>query len=240
MSDLSNVKKMVVIDQQSLERMQTSPTPALTRASALDSEMEQLMQRSDMDAHDKWVAYNQLLQRYLHIADGYRKPVTIPIVDTQSRGPSANDMVADTNDPIRQQVVNSVPNTFRRKAGLLYSLLQNSDLVRWNARGEISLDGAELPGSNIVDLISDAVRLRKNFNPAYSLEFAALLSKLNAPQELVGNPERWKLIQRARMLSTASPLAQSSVHIARTASAPVTPLRGEAHIARPWESLHLS
>ena len=72
MSELSNVKKMVVVDQQSLERMKASPTPALTRASALDSEMEGLLQ-SDMDAHDKWVAYNQLLQRYLHIADGNRK-----------------------------------------------------------------------------------------------------------------------------------------------------------------------
>ena len=239
MSDLSNVKKMVVIDQQSLERMKTSPTPALTRASALDSEMERLLQ-SDMDAHDKWVAYNQLLQRYLHIADGNRKPVTIRIVDKQSGGPSVQDIGTDANDPIQQQVVNSVPNAFRRKAGLLYSLLRNSGLVNWNARGEISLDGSELRGSNIVDLISDAVRLRKNFNPAYSLEFAALLSKLNAPQELVGNPERWKLIQRARMLSMGSPLPRSSRHTARTASTFGTPQRGEAHIARPWESLHLS
>jgi len=82
------------------------------------------------------------------------------------------DIGTDANDPI-QQVVNSVPNAFRRKAGLLYSLLRNSGLVNWNARGEISLIGAKLQGSNIVDLVSDAVRLRKNFNPAYSLEFAA-------------------------------------------------------------------
>ena len=49
-----------------------------------------------------------------------------------------------------------------------------------------------IPDSNISDLISDAVRGRKNFNPTGSKDFFRVLSRINMPRDLVRNEERWK------------------------------------------------
>ncbi len=54
------------------------------------------------------------------------------------------------------------------------------------------LNNVNIPHSNISDLISDAVRGRKNFNPTGSKEFFHVLSKINIPRDLVRNNERWK------------------------------------------------
>ncbi len=48
-----------------------------------------------------------------------------------------------------------------------------------------------IPQSNISDLISDALRARKNFNPTGSKELFRVLSKINMPKDLVRNQERW-------------------------------------------------
>ena len=57
------------------------------------------------------------------------------------------------------------------------------------------------PQSNISDLISDALRARKNFNPTGSKEFFRVLSKINMPKDLIRNEKQWK---EARMDSSFS------------------------------------
>ena len=52
-----------------------------------------------------------------------------------------------------------------------------------------------VPGSNIVDLVNDALRKRKSFQPVGLKTFARGLKDVNAPMDLVGNPERWSYIQ---------------------------------------------
>ena len=61
--------------------------------------------------------------------------------------------------------------------------------------GRVTLDGVKVPESNISDLVSDAVRGRKNFNPVGSKKFFNILSKLNMPKDLVRNEERWNQAQ---------------------------------------------
>ena len=56
----------------------------------------------------------------------------------------------------------------------------------------MKIEGETIPGSNISDLVSDAMRSRKDFNPTGSKEFFQALSKLNVPKDLVRNQNRWK------------------------------------------------
>ena len=53
--------------------------------------------------------------------------------------------------------------------------------------------------SNISDLINDAVRARKNFNPTGSREFFRVLAEMNMPRDLVRNEERWMETQRSHL-----------------------------------------
>ena len=65
----------------------------------------------------------------------------------------------------------------------------------WDDTGQVKLNGGRIQGSNISDLLGDAVRRRHNFNPVGSKEFFRVLSKLNVPKDLVRNDERWKQAQ---------------------------------------------
>ena len=56
---------------------------------------------------------------------------------------------------------------------LLTRLKARPDDISWDDSGEVKLEGETILQSNISDLISDAVRGRKNFDPMGVKEFFA-------------------------------------------------------------------
>ena len=88
-----------------------------------------------------------------------------------------------------------------RATAILNRLKERPDVITWDKTGEVKLEGENIPQSNISDLISDALRARKNFNPTGSKEFFRVLSKINMPKDLVRNEGRRK---EARMDSSFS------------------------------------
>ena len=73
----------------------------------------------------------------------------------------------------------------------------------------MKLEGENIPQSNISDLISDALRARKNFNPTGSKDFFRVLSKINMPKDLVRNEGRWKEAQMHSCFSEEGSLLDS-------------------------------
>ena len=69
-----------------------------------------------------------------------------------------------------------------RATAILNRLKETPDT--WDKTGEVKLEGENIPQSNIMDLISDALRARKK-------EFFRVLSKMNMPKDLVRNEERF-------------------------------------------------
>ena len=76
-------------------------------------------------------------------------------------------------------------------------LQKNSD-VDWNERGELIIKGHIVDGSNIADLVNDAMRYRKHFEPRGWEAFAEVLRDSNVPQDLIRHRKRWEFIQRGR------------------------------------------
>ncbi len=73
-------------------------------------------------------------------------------------------------------IVETVPKKIRERAmAILNRLKTRPDVITWDKSGEVKLEGQSIPQSNISDLISDAVRGRKNFTPAGSKEFFRVL-----------------------------------------------------------------
>ena len=72
-----------------------------------------------------------------------------------------------------------------RATAILNRLKERPDVITWDKTGEVKLEGESILQSNICDLISDALRARKNFNPTGSKEFFRVLSKINMPKHLV-------------------------------------------------------
>ena len=91
-----------------------------------------------------------------------------------------------------EMIVRGIPKTMKSRAeALLAHLKEREDVITWDDMGQVLVDGVLIPKSNISDLVSDAMRSRKHFNPIGVREFYNVLNKINAPKDLVRNERRW-------------------------------------------------
>ena len=91
-----------------------------------------------------------------------------------------------------EMIVRGIPKTMKSRAeALLAHLKERGDVITWDDMGQVLLEGVLIPKSNISDLVSDAMRSRKHFNPVGVREFYNVLNKINVPKDLVRNERRW-------------------------------------------------
>ena len=91
-----------------------------------------------------------------------------------------------------EMIVRGIPKTMKTRAeALLAHLKEREDVITWDDMGQVLVDGVLIPKSNISDLVSDAMRSRKHFNPVGVREFYNVLNKINVPKDLVRNERRW-------------------------------------------------
>ena len=65
-----------------------------------------------------------------------------------------------------EMIVRGIPKTMKTRAeALLAHLKERGDVITWDDMGQVLVDGVLIPKSNISDLVSDAMRSRKHFNP---------------------------------------------------------------------------
>lgn len=169
----------------------------------LDSEMTDILTDKHLDDEEKARRYNQVLQRYLTFYDQRKEQplsvkITAPAVikteqstEVSNSEPSKetqqqqqqSEIVESIPTAIEQEVIKSVPKVYKAGARqLLDKIKENSDMLRWNDKGELIYENKAIPGSHIADLINDALRQRKNFQPIGSSVFARGLAKLNVPE----------------------------------------------------------
>lgn len=115
---------------------------------------------------------------------------------------------------LQREIVEAIPKMYKNKAKMLLNRLESSKDVSWDERGEVTIKGNILLGSNNIDLVSDVVRPRKTSNPFGWQQFLTFLKELNIPREFITNPRRLSFIDRGVLTSTTSlrkrPLIRSS------------------------------
>jgi len=58
MDSQSNVQKMILVDQNSGDCMRSTPSPALNRASALDEDMQRVIDKPNFSDYERRAAYD--------------------------------------------------------------------------------------------------------------------------------------------------------------------------------------
>ena len=118
----------------------------------------------------------------------------------KQRGNPRNDIMysggeeeeEETDSLSVEMIVRGIPKTMKsRVEALLAHLKERGDVITWDDMGQVLIDGVLIPKSNISDLVSDAMRSRKHFNPVGVREFYSVLSKINVSKDLVRNERRW-------------------------------------------------
>ena len=99
-----------------------------------------------------------------------------------------------------EMIVRGIPKTMKTRAeALLAHLKERGDVITWDDMGQVLLDGVLIPKSNICDLVSDAMRSRKHFNPVGVREFYNVLNEINVPKDLVRNERRWDETEKKKV-----------------------------------------
>ena len=99
-----------------------------------------------------------------------------------------------------EMIVRGIPKTMKTRAeALLAHLKERGDVITWDDMGQVLLDGVLIPKSNISDLVSDAMRSPKHFNPVGVREFYNVLNKINVPKDLVRNERRWDETEKKKV-----------------------------------------
>ena len=99
-----------------------------------------------------------------------------------------------------EMIVRGIPKTMKTRAeALLAHLKERGDVITWDDMGQVLVDGVLIPKSNISDLVSDAMRSRKHFNPVGVRDFYNVLNKINVPKDLVRNERRWDETEKKKV-----------------------------------------
>ncbi len=135
-----------------------------------DAKMTDILEQKISD-YDKEKLFNQELSKFATLRENPSPPVSNRNFD---------DMLT------------SFPKMYRNKAAGLMQYLKSDQDIHWDDQGHLYIGQQKLQDSHIIDLIHDAMRLRKKVpRPRGWRELSKHLIKSNAPKELMGNPD-WK------------------------------------------------
>ena len=190
------MKKMAIVPVRLLEEMnrwkneqrpRLPPSPQVAQTSSLQKEMNSVLENEQISESEKAQRYGQALHQF-------------QVSHKKAIGPVEEYGEQSTEEPkpitMKDQIMDSVPHTMRRKATLLLNMIKDHPNLRWDEHGVLEYEGKPIPGSNIIDLVNDVLRQRKGSNPRGWEQFSRGLKEVNVPQEVVGNKHRWNWIHK--------------------------------------------
>lgn len=191
---MQHVKKMLLVPSETVARLQEKPLLATPSAKVreIDGEMGQVLRESAPD-NEKIQRYEQLLQRCMHFMDEQRKPFKLTLPD-ETPSPEEKDPVT----AIREQLASVIPKSLKTIALHLYDHLHHAKDIAWDASGTLSVSGTSYPGTNVIDIVGDCVRRRKQGNALSWEVFARALASSGVPLEFIKNTAYKRIIQTQR------------------------------------------
>ena len=212
---MNHARKMVLVPEQTLERLerrQNVSTPPLTaRLNGLDHEITDVLKDKKLSEDEKVLQYSQALQNYLHYYNERKnQPINVkvqqPIVTPKApenapqepqEQPQQQEVTqeprAEVNKNIEREIIQALPKTLKdRGRRLLEKIKENSDVMKWDDKGRLVVDGTAQQGTHISDLIKDSLRASKKNSPGpmgWEM-FTQGLARMNAPESLIRNAQR--------------------------------------------------
>lgn len=191
---MEHARKFILLPRESLDKLEemknkipctnSVQTPG-DELSRLDNKMSEILNSKNItDETEKWKIFEQTLQRFLRMMAHLRIP-------TESDQENPIIKIEAKNYLPDEAILESVPGKYTLKAKLLLRALHNTanSILTWDEKGVVTIHGSAIQGSNIIDLINEAMRPRKTFNPVGRTQFARLLREINIPRECIGNKD---------------------------------------------------
>lgn len=214
-----HAKKIVVADplEAAAEVMAGSeandPLPEAPASSSsyarMDNEMREILQNTKLSEFDKWILYQQVLERYLRKLQSHKNTKASVakaqvVFNKDSEGPQKNNNNFDSLDALKEFTIGSAAI----KSRLLYGILEKSSCISWDVTGRVSIMGTP-SGAAIKDYIEASMKRSMKTKPQGWDLFVAALRSLKIPSGYVNNLELQDVLKQAG----SPPRAQSATSL---------------------------
>jgi hypothetical protein len=169
---MEHAKKLVLVDPRMLKPSMLERT--LTK---MDAEIANTL-NSELDDYEKAHRYMNVLKKY--------KYMDAPKTNTKEK----------IIDKIEMATMDSAPPNKRHKAKRLFEQIKKDPSAALNEKGEFIYKQSLIPGSNITDLIVDALRAKSTEGPLGWKEFVNSLKETNVEKDLISNPATLKQLRK--------------------------------------------
>nr|DAC81385.1 TPA_asm: acintoc2 [Parasteatoda house spider adintovirus] len=175
-------KKMILVPEHLVSR-HVLPDEKL---SELDREMKQIL-LSQMDEDEKIKMYNQVLLKRIKL-DSLNSPISNKEIQSDEV-PDEKPEIKEEENYIESLMLSSMPKQFTSNTkNVLEFLKKNNDVVSWTPRGELVHKGEVVKNSNIVDLLNNMMRKKKNNTFITGQEeFREIIKDINLPRTFIKN-----------------------------------------------------
>ena len=143
-------------------------------ASHLLKDMGQTLHRPDFSKTDKAQKHGETLLKSQNSLEKKKQKTGSPQTTKTDHTQSASVALHD-------QILQSVSKTMKGKAELLLGMIKDNNNLTRDEQGIVSYKGKRIHGSNIIDLINDAIRQRKRVEPRGWKTFSKALHESNIP-----------------------------------------------------------
>ena len=172
----------------------------------LDNQMETILQDKTRPEDERAKDLSQFLNRYLTMYDKTKTTPLHPALEqamtenAENKERDAGIVNEDGNIArIEEEIIDSVPASFKTRArNLMKKLKSHPNKIAWDDHSQLIINGTTVPGSNMVDLVNDVLRPRKNFTPKGHEAFVQGLAEINTPEDFIRNEARRKLLLEYR------------------------------------------
>ena len=104
----------------------------------------------------------------------------------------------DEDDKLSTDIIlNALPMRWRRRGQVILGYMQNSTL-NWNGKGQLIHGDKVICGTNLSDLLKDALYYSEHLSPSGVNEFYVGLAALNLLDGLISNLRRRELLQKLK------------------------------------------
>ena len=137
--------------------------------SATNLEIESILSDNTISDDQKMKMYSMALNRYLSAAKRLEMPWFAPVLgkrfkmgETAVITPPASVEEKEAGKMTEDRIIKNVPKSYQVRTKRLIGHLKVYTGVSWNAKGEMVVDGKNLPGSNISVLVNNIIRKAKH------------------------------------------------------------------------------
>lgn len=149
---------MILVPEGNALRFESNPT-VQTRGDPLgrlDSELSSILYSKNFaNESEKWLAYQQILERYLQKKGVFDTPETYK-ADKVQEADEEKEKISNFDTSVMLQ---SVAKSYRSKAKELADFIKRTKNISWTRKGRVVINDVELPDTNIRDLLNDALSI---------------------------------------------------------------------------------